>query len=465
VTAVDDPEAFASPDPELAFAHTRAAGATFVRLTLRWYGIAPQRPADPEDPADPTYRWAGFDNQVELAVANGLQPIVTIEDAPAWAQGTPPPGSWPPALVAFWNVDAGALGSFARAAATRYGGGFAGLPRVRYWMVWNEPNLSQFLNPQLRSQLTTKPTYPFDSDDVVSADLYRNLVNSMYAAVHAVHPDNLVIAGGTSPFSGTSGVVSVGPLLFMRKLLCLSADQDPKPVCDDTVHFDIWSTHPYTAGGPTHSAGLPDDVSLGDLPRMSRLLRAGVAARHVISARPVAYWVTEFGWDTTPPDCCAVPLQLHARWVAEALYRMWLDGIDLVTWFLIRDQAPNGRPDGQVLQSGLYFRGSSPASDQPKPALAAFRFPFVAFTSGRGIRVWGRTPWGKPGAVSVERSSSTGWRRLARLRSDRFGVFQGVLRSAGGGQLVRARLVDGSASAVPFSLQAPPDLVVNPFGG
>ena len=34
------------------------------------------------------------------------------------------------------------FGEFAKAIARRFGGGFDGLPRVRYWQVWNEPNLS-----------------------------------------------------------------------------------------------------------------------------------------------------------------------------------------------------------------------------------------------------------------------------------------------------------------------------------
>jgi hypothetical protein len=74
-------------------------------------------------------------------------------------------------------------------------------------------------------------------------------------------------------------------------------------------------------------------VSIGDLPEANRLLRAAVRARHVVSRGRVQLSVTEFGWDSKPPDDYAVPLKLHARWVAEALYRMWLDGVTLVTWY------------------------------------------------------------------------------------------------------------------------------------
>ena len=357
------------------------------------------------------------------------------------------------------------LAKFSSAAAKRYSGSFEGLPRVRYWQVWNEPNLSLFLNPQLSTQLTKAPTVPFDPNEVVSPDRYRDMVNAFAAAVHAVHRDNVVIAGGLAPFSGASGVVTVGAYLFMRKLLCLSKGAAPKPTCDHAVHFDVWSTHPYTSGGPTHRAGLPDDVSLGDLPRATRLLNAAVKAGHVVSSRPVEFWATEFGWDSSPPDRWAVPLDLHARWVAEALYRMWANGVTLVAWFGVRDEATNRRPHGFAIESGLYFRGDKIAEDRPKPALTAFRFPFVAFQSARGIFVWGRTPWGKQAAVVIEQSRKGRWKRRARLQSDRFGIFTTTLPVSGPADSLRARLLGGSNRSLAFSLKRPPDLLVNPFGG
>jgi hypothetical protein len=337
---------------------------------------------------------------------------------------------------------------------------------VRYWQIWNEPNLSVFLNPQLSTQLTEEPSCPFNSSRVVSAGLYRDLVNASAEALHAVHDDNVVIAGGMSPFCGTNGVVATAPLLFMRKLLCMSDDATPRATCADTTEFDVWAMHPYTAGGPTHEALRPDDVSIGDLPEMRSLLRAAIRAGHVRSKRSVAFWVTEFGWDTKPPDYYAVPLKLHARWVAEALYRMWQDGVNLVTWYGIRDEAANGRSYEQTIQSGLFFRGRTIAQDRPKLSLRAFRFPFVAFPSNGRILVWGRTPWGKRGPVVVEQSSKQGgWKVTARLITDRFGIFQRRLAPVSGGETLRARLPDGSRASVPFSLVRPPDLLVNPFGG
>jgi hypothetical protein len=290
------------------------------------------------------------------------------------------------------------------------------------------------------------------------------MVNASAEALHSVRSDNVVIAGGMSPFCGTAGVVATAPLLFMRKFLCMSAGLTPKPTCAAKVEFDIFGVHPYTAGGPTKEALRPDDVSIGDLPEVRQLLRAAVRAGHVVGRKPVELWVTEFGWDSKPPDAHAVPLRLHARWVAEALYRMWVDGVTLVTWFGLRDEA-GGRSDTFTIQSGLYFRRATIAQDRPKPALRAFRFPFVAFASGKKIHVWGRTPWGRTGVVLVEQSSETGWKRVARLRTNRYGIFQRRVTATASGDKLRARLPNGSRTSVPFSLKRPPDLLVNPFGG
>jgi hypothetical protein len=109
-----------------------------------------------------------------------------------------------------------------------------------------------------------------------------------------------------------------------------------------------------------------DNISIPDLPQVQRLLGASWAAHHIVAARRPPLWVTEFSWDTKPPDPKAVPVRLQARWVSEGLYRMWSDGVSVVTWFQLQDD-PMSKSD---FQSGLYF-----VSGRAKPALRAFRFP------------------------------------------------------------------------------------------
>jgi hypothetical protein len=283
------------------------------------------------------------------------------------------------------------------------------------------------------------------------------MVNAFADAVHSIHRDNVVVAGGLAPFFDNSAEVTRqnedwGPLTFMRSLLCIS--KNLKPTCADRVRFDVWSTHPYTSGGPTHHAVKPDDVSLGDLPEMRAVLDAAIRAHHIVSAHHPQFWVTEFSWDSKPPDPAGVPTKLLKRWVPQALYQMWRNGVSLVTWFSLRDESPTVSP----YQSGLFYAGG-----RAKPYLRGFRFPLVAFPRRGGIYVWGRTPAGAPGRVVVERLAPGGtWKRLGNLTTNRFGIFERTFRAQSTGW-VRARL--GSTDAtLPFSLTPVPDQFFNPFG-
>jgi hypothetical protein len=444
-TSFQDPGMFGSEDDVgLTFERARAAGMRVVKVDVDWSSVAPggnvkPEDFDPADPADARYRWGGVDTAVKVAHAFGIEPFITISAAPLWAERSTggPSGTNQPDPVE--------LARFAAAAAQRYSGGFAGLPPVRIWEVWNEANASFFLNPQWDGERLLSPTH------------YRRMVNEVAAAVRSVHPGNLVIAGALFPFTiNRSNGHSIGPLRFMRELLCLTGDLKPVPGCGEPVRFDIWSHHPYTSGGPAHRAGHPDSISLGDLPKMRGVLRAAVRAGRVESAGQVRFWVTEFSWDSSPPDPKGVPVNLHARWVAEALYRMWRSGVSLVSWFRLRD-GPDGR------ESGLYFRCATISCARPKPALAAFRFPFVALRSRGRVRVWGRTPGGERRTVVVERKRGRGWARVATLRADSHGIFRRLLRTRRRGRY-RARIRGSQDATLSFSLKRTPDLPVNPFG-
>jgi hypothetical protein len=451
---------FAGLSKRVAFERTFRAGASLARLYLRWDTVAPagsSAPAgfDPRNPSDPHYRWSAVDDVVRSAIDAGIQPILSVVAAPAWAQsGTkvrPTDGPVRPSPAA--------LGDFATALATRFGGGFGGLPRVRYWQVWNEPNLSNYLMPQ------------FDGVNAVSPEWYRSMVNAMSHAVHAVHSDNVVVAGGLAPFGGDSndpigGQIPpserVHPLQFMREMLCMSGGSKPTATCSATSEFDVWAHHPYTYGGPTHSAFHPDDVSLGDLGEMRRLLEAASSAGHIQMQGALRFWVTEFSYDSKPADPKGLDPALHARWTSEALYRMWRNGVSLVAWFNLRDDAfPQ-----QMFQSGLYLRGPTGlASDEPKPALRAFRFPFVAFRRETGAATyWGRTPGGVTKAVVVEQKVGSRWSLVGTPVVNSNGIFAGTVSQTPVNGVLRARFADRSDVSVPFSLRVPADFAFCPWG-
>ena len=437
-TAVMDSERF--PTGPAAFSAARATGASFVRLQLNWAQTAPSAPTDAADPNDPVYDWSRFDAEVEDAVNADLTPIADVVFAPPWALAIAASGSGP------GTPEAAALGRFAQAAARRYDGQTPGLPRIAVWQVWNEPNLNTDLSPQLVNRRPVSPAQ------------YRAMVNAVAAAVKGVDQSNLVVAGGLAPFRDITPETykqdaDWGPLSFMRDLLCLSASL--KPTCRTPVQFDVWSTHPYTSGGPTHHAVLPNDVSLGDLPKMTKVLAAAQAAHHIVSPHRVRFWVTEFSWDSKPPDPKGVPTSLLMRWVPEALYRMWADGVTLVTWFSLNDDLPSQ----SYFQSGLYYHDGT-----PKPYREGFRFPFVAFPRSRGAYVWGRTPWGQRARVEVEQRVGSRWQLLGTLATNGNGIFQRTFPAVAGTYL-RAQIVGSGEHSLPFSLVAVPDQFFNPFGG
>jgi aryl-phospho-beta-D-glucosidase BglC (GH1 family) len=139
-------------------AQVRQTGITMVRLTISWSAIAPDGSAKPAfnaaDPADPAYDWTSADAAVSGALADGLQPIIDIIGAPSWAEeNVPRPyyGSIKPSPHE--------LGLFAQAIATRYSGNFENQPRVRFWQLWNEPNLIYYLQPQYENGRVFSPSW------------------------------------------------------------------------------------------------------------------------------------------------------------------------------------------------------------------------------------------------------------------------------------------------------------------
>jgi hypothetical protein len=430
------------PEAQTALSRIRRAGMSMVVTPISWPSVAPRtEPAawNSANPGDAHYSWSNVDRQVKAVVKSGLQPILVVADAPVWARlvkGSPVSAPEPAKLR-----------QFLRAAAQRYSGRFRGLPRVRYWQIWNEPNISLYFIPQV------------SGGKLVSPDLYRNMVNAAAEAIHGVARSNVVIAGSTAPFRDITPNVQKldkdwGPLKFMRRLLCV--DDAGKPTCTDTVSFDAWATHPYTSGGATHHAVLPYDVSLGDLPEMAATLRAGVRSGHIKSPGRVRFWVNEFSWDSKPPDKCSPPMSLLKRWIPEAFYRMWANGVDMIAWFLLMDQ-----PRPSPYQSGLYFHASRVASAKPKPFFQGFRFPFVALRRGNGVYVWTHTPFGKRAAIVIQQSANGRWRQVAKLRTDRHGIAQAVLRVKPTGEF---RALLGPEKSLPFSMRVPPDRFFNPFG-
>lgn len=440
----------------LAFERTRAAGAQFIRIPLYWAGTAPVKlPAvwSPEDPADPNYEWGESDEDVVRAVSAGLVPVLQVDGAPIWAQRCHTPSVAPSAVC---DPDPAALRAFAVAAARRYSGLVPGLPRVQYWQALNEPNLTLFFFPQYDTAGTA-----------LSPELYRHLINQFHSGIKAVDPSNLVLLAGLGPIAVHPW--TIGPMAFARKLLCMRGTARPKPApgnCSGGVNFDIFAIQPYTTGAPTRE-GKINDVQLGDLGKLQTLIQAADRANRINSQfRQTPLWITELSWDSKPPDPGGLEMEIVTRWTSEALFRAWRAGVTHFFWYSLRDDPHNPtRAYNESLESGLYFRGPTLEQDQPKPVLEAFRFPFVAYPTGKGLSFWGRTPNGGKGKVTIKVLKGKRWRKATVVRASASGIFRGVFDSHyGRNQKGAARATFAGQAAVPFSMRPVADFRHPPFG-
>lgn len=438
---------------KLGYDRIRKAGASYTRIYVYWRQIAPaEEPNDwnPVDPADPNYNWFGADYQLTNAVKAGLTPIVQISGAPNWAERCKVENR-----AGVCNPDPVAFQRFTRATVKRYSGNFNGLPKARYWLPWNEPNLNLYFMPQRKGKKRFSP------------GLYRNLLNRFAAVVKSSDSSNKVVGGGLAPLGGDT---STNPLDFTRRLLCMKGLKRPRPIpgCKSRGRFDIWAINPYTSGGPTHKSIHPDDMQLGDVGEMVTLIRAAKRFGKIRSSkRYVPVWITEFSWDSKPPDPGGLRMGILSRWASEAMFRSWRAGVDNFFWLTLRDwKKPAGVPFSQSIESGLWFRGATLQKDRPKRVLKAFRFPFVAFRHKRGIMVWGRTPNSKPGRVTIRFGRKYGKvnRRVKVVRSNKFGVFQKFIRTSLGRNKRGFLTARFGATSLPFSLKRIPSFYQTPFG-
>jgi hypothetical protein len=402
VPALADDLAFtdSSPAPRaLAFATARRAGARVVRITLDWSLVAPEGAAKPAgfdaaDPSAPGYRWGYIEDAVRDAARARLRVVLVVSRAPAWAEGPGRPSDAPPGA---WQPDPAELGAFVRAAARRFSGFYpdpkdAGdglttpgrsLPRVRLWQLWEAPNGGATLRPIEGA-----------------ADHYREMLNAASSALRRVSGGNVLVTGGTTDDG------AIAPLAFWRRLLCLS------PACPRKPHFNVAAHDPLSRRAP---GARPHAGQFGII-RLGRL-------RH-LAGKPV--WVTSTGWETPPVNPRGVPPATQARYLSEAIYRADRARVALVAWNGLQDRA-SYLSNFPSIASGLFFnRANDLTRDAPKPALRAYRFPFVV----TGARAWGVAPRGRA-PVRIDKRGARGWRRTASVQASPSGEFSVPVRARG----------------------------------
>ena len=338
-------------EPDLVFPQLKKTGTQLLRVNLWWSGpgisVATRKPKRPADPNDPAYNWDTYDRTVRFSIVNGIQPVFSVLGTPPWANA-----------AKGWNVaptNARDLQDFAAAAQKRYSGSFVNadgvtLPRVSLWMAWNEPNNPVFLKPQYRR---TGKTWA-----IQSGRDYAKMCNAVVQGIKSVQRSSKVACGATGPRGNNnpnSSRPSVSPLPFARAMKAGGA-----------TGFDAYAHHPYSSSPAetptTKPAGVrgqpPTAITLGNFDTL-------VTELNRLYGKRVRMWITEYGYQTNPPDRIAgVTPSKQAAYLTQAVAFAWRHPqIDLFLWFLLRDE---DRLDGW--QSGLTTVGGA-----RKPSFNAFR--------------------------------------------------------------------------------------------
>ena len=339
-------------EPDLVFPQLAKTGTQLLRVNLWWSGpgisVATRKPKRPADPTDPAYNWDTYDRTVRFSIVNNIQPIFSIIGTPPWANA-----------AKGWNVaptNARDLRLFAAAAQKRYSGTFVNadgitLPRVSLWMAWNEPNNPVFLKPQYRRAGKIWA--------IQSGRDYAKICNAVVQGVKSAQRSSKVACGATGPRGNNnpnSSRPSVAPLPFLRAMKAGGAKG-----------FDAYAHHPYYLSPVETPSTKPSPGPKGQPPTAVTLGNIDVLIKELdrLYGRRVRVWVTEYGYQTNPPDrIVGVTLSKQAKYLTQAAAIVRANPrIDVFLWFLLRDEERLGG-----WQSGLTtFDGKR------KPSFNAFR--------------------------------------------------------------------------------------------
>jgi hypothetical protein len=433
-------------------------GANVVRIPVDWrHTVLAEPPSgfDARNPGDPSYRFARIDAGVRDARAAGLEPLLVVSHAPAFAEASP---RWPYAYPGSWAPSPNALEEFAVAVSRRFDGSFPDplvpgttLPRVSLFQAWNEPNLARYLEPQWVAESGRWRAF--------APVAYRQMLNAFYAGVKSVEGGDVVVAAGLAPNGDPEGVGRTAPLSFLREMLCLPpAGVRAGTRCADPPHFDALAFHPLSVGDPDQPAGSSLDVSISDAGKIARLLSQAETLRTAMPASAKPLWVTELNWEgSSAASGAGVPAALQPAWVSRALHRLWIAGVSLVQWEFLVDPYPGvlaSTPTGGFIEyqrpAGLYSAGPGGNFEgaRPKAFLRGFTFPFDPLrTDHRNVRVWALLMHSREPALLQRQLHDRRWRTVASLRADRYGVLNSLVLLHGAARLRLKEGLNVTASA------------------
>jgi len=501
----DDPQLLEASSAQLdqRLALLKAIGVDRLRVSVLWSNIAPARTSQqkpdfplggPRDPrAYPRNAWTPYDNIAVVAKKYDLALLFTLTGpAPAWAT----PGTQE--REGLYRPNPRDFRDFATAVGVRYSGLYpvndrfpsgtngmpikigpieiggtppeqpaARLPRVDAWSIWNEPNYPSWLRPiwvengprRVRDMIAAAPHH------------YRRLVDAAWTGLgESGHGQDLFLIGETSP-RGAKKPSQLGnampPAEFARELYCLRASFKPysgraaaRRDCptNGSERRTFRATHPglFKAGGfahhpysldrrgwmkPTWRHPIRDNVPIANLGHLTRTLDR--AARRWGSRAAMPIWITEYGYQTKPPD----PLVGVApgrqgplsAWGEDMAYRN--PRVASIAQFLFVDDGPVPGFSGNDPRRWISWQSGLFSSDRrPKPSLDDYLRPIHLSQRRRAVRVFGgyrAAPTGAPLSARIDYAAEgSGWQALRSMTvHNRRGYLSATVRVPRSGRL------------------------------
>lgn len=280
------------------------AGARWIRFDIGWLNFESARGQYE------SYFFNKLDYIVGAARRRGIEPQVAVFGTPKWANGGA--GMYVPP-----TSDADFANFMAKMASTYQG-------RIKYWEIWNEPNLKDFWQPQ------------------PDAARYVRLLKAAYVAIKRANPDALVISAGLSN--------------------CQKEYLEQMYAAGVRGYFDLLGLHPYTANRSPYYEYHDYDArwNFAGILDMRAVMEAnGDADKHI--------WISETGWQTSTAGDWPVTEEQQARYLTETYERVLNEFpyVDAVMIYDVRDDGTN--PASPEDNFGLLHRDFT-----PKPAYNAF---------------------------------------------------------------------------------------------
>jgi hypothetical protein len=475
VTIMQDNNAV-NQNPVQAFTKMKQMGVTMVKYAVYWSYYAPspnatKAPGDATSPAIYAKTLNSLATIDQAAAKVGIKlGIMVTSPVPRWAEtSTKGCTSKQVNQVHTCNPSAPDFTAFMTALGAFLGGSVPGVPAVRWWSVWNEPNYQPNLMPQLSGTTYSGP------------DQYRNLVDSAWkglnASGHSTKTDTILfgevaprgISGGNKGLGASQNSVGYKPVAFFNALYCETAAGKRftgklasangcgasaaafKSANPALFNASGVADHPYSQGiepnvksGDCYiaTAGLgnvfcpaskthPADPYWTDLASISNLTN-GLAKnlKAYGSTKKYPIWSTEYGFWTAPPGktACKGSLQSDCSLsqANAAYYSNWAEYLSYKNSRIVSfDQYQLYDPT-----SGVWTDGLLTPKGVAKATFDAWELPLYLPTTttkkAANLTVWGgarpaiyasQTVAGSKPAVAIQFKGKTGgWKTLKTIK-------------------------------------------------